>query len=138
MTGLETQSKKQLELQGIYKPNDVTLLNVKSNRKFKVLREKVDFEKKNDDIIQSLETKEKQYEDKQRQREMDLHNWKKKRHTQYIQRVQSNKMHEEFMIENSKKEYQLELVNEMLDNEDHRQQLAKSERKRQKEFKRLD
>jgi len=42
----------------------VTLLNVKSNRKFKVLREKVDFEKKNDDIIQSLETKEKQYEDK--------------------------------------------------------------------------
>lgn len=138
MTGLETQSKKQLELQGIYKPNENSLLNIKSNRKFNVMREKVGYEKKNDDLIQNLEQKEQQYENKQRQREEDLHTWKKKRHTQYIQRVQSNKMHEEFMVENSKKEYQLELVNEMLDNEDQRQSMARTERKRQKEFKRLD
>jgi len=102
------------------------------------MRDKVDFEKKNDDLVYALELKEHTEETRQLKKEDDIHSWKKKRHTQYIQRVMSNRMHEEFMVENSKKEYQLELVNEMLDNEDSRQQNAKTERRRQKEFKRLD
>lgn len=48
------------------------------------------------------------------------------------------KEHKDFMIMNQKKEYQLELVNELLDKEEGRQNAQQEERKRQKHYQKMD
>jgi hypothetical protein len=103
-----------------------------------VIRDKVLFEAEKDEEVREIEKRNQAAERRRLKQTEALHKWKKRRHEEFVERQMRNKSHQEFMLENQKKEYQLELLNELLDKEEMRQERVKEERKRQKKFKKLD
>ena len=49
------RSLKQLEIQGIYHPENNKTMNTIASRRFKVIRDKIDFEARNEKAIRDLE-----------------------------------------------------------------------------------
>ena len=109
-------------------------MNTASSRKFKVIRNKVALEAEKAEQIREIEEREKMAELRRLRQTEALHQWKKQKHEDFVERRVRNKSHTEFMVDNQKKEYQLELLNELLDKEENRQSRAKEERQRQKKF----
>ncbi len=73
-------SLRQLEIQGIYRPNATQTLNTMAQWKFKVVRDKVQFEAENEKLIREIEAKNLTQEQKQLQKTEAMHKWKKRKH----------------------------------------------------------
>lgn len=133
ISAYELEGLERLHIQGIYNPKPRG-----PNKVQRVIKDRVQNDAEIDKKIKEIELKNEEAEQWRLLEKEKEHKLKKERHIDYVKWTLAYNAHQNFLHQNMKNEFKIELINDVLTKEEKRQKSLQEQRNKQLEYQRED